>query len=70
MSKENELKKKLTTVAGVTVVESRNTMTAGVRGLALPQDVWFLQNPNHCDHEVMPEPSIHASGYLAFGTFK
>ena len=36
-------KKKLTTNAGAPVVDNQNIMTAGPRGPALLQDVWFLE---------------------------
>jgi len=42
MPRKSEIKKKLTTVAGAPVVDNQNTMTAGPRGPALLQDVWFL----------------------------
>ena len=48
-------KKKLTTNAGAPVADNQNTMTAGKRGLALLQDVWFLEKLGHFDREVIPE---------------
>jgi len=44
-------------------------MTAGPRGPALLQDVWFLEKPAHFDREVIPERRMHAKGSAAFGTF-
>jgi catalase len=35
--------KKLTTAAGAPVVDDQNIQTAGQRGPALLQDVWFLE---------------------------
>jgi len=69
MPKKNELKKKLTTVAGAPVADNQNTMTAGPRGPGLLQDVWFLEKLGHFDREVIPERRMHAKGSGAFGTF-
>jgi catalase len=44
-------------------------MTAGPRGPALLQDVWFLEKPARVDREVIPERSMYASGSGAYGTF-
>jgi catalase len=69
MPKKDEKKKKLTTAAGAPVVDNQNTMTAGSRGPALLQDVWFLEKLGHFDREVIPERRMHAKGSGAFGTF-
>ena len=61
--------KKLTTRNGAPVVDNQNTMTAGPRGPALLQDVWFLEKLAHFDREVIPERRMHAKGSGAFGTF-
>lgn len=44
-------------------------MTAGPRGPALLQDVWFLEKLAHFDREVIPERRMHAKGSAAYGTF-
>ena len=62
-------KKKLTTNAGAPVVDNQNTMTAGPRGPALLQDVWYLEKLGHFDREVIPERRMHAKGSGAYGTF-
>src|SRR4030042_1348871 len=62
-------KPKLTTAAGAPVVDNQNTMTAGPRGPALLQDVWFLEKLGHFDREAIPERRMHAKGSGAFGTF-
>ncbi len=64
-----EKKKKLTTVAGAPVVDNQNIMTAGPRGPALLQDVWYLEKLAHFDREVIPERRMHAKGSGAFGNF-
>lgn len=62
-------KKKLTTNAGAPVVDNQNIMTAGKRGPALLQDVWYLEKLAHFDREVIPERRMHAKGSGAYGTF-
>jgi len=61
--------KKLTTAFGAPVVDNQNIQTAGKRGPALLQDVWFLEKLAHFDREVIPERRMHAKGAGAFGTF-
>jgi len=61
--------KKLTTAAGAPVVDNQNIQTAGPRGPALLQDVWFLEKLAHFDREVIPERRMHAKGAGAHGTF-
>ncbi|MDP2725875.1 MAG: catalase, partial [Syntrophales bacterium] len=61
--------KKLTTRNGAPVVDNQNIMTAGPRGPALLQDVWFLEKLAHFDREVIPERRMHAKGSGAYGAF-
>lgn len=61
--------KKLTTAFGAPVVDNQNVQTAGPRGPALLQDVWFLEKLAHFDREVIPERRMHAKGSGAYGTF-
>jgi len=61
--------KPLTTSAGSPVVDNNNIITAGERGPALLQDVWFLEKMAHFDREVIPERRMHAKGSGAYGTF-
>jgi catalase len=61
--------KKLTTEFGAPVVDNQNIQTAGPRGPALLQDVWFLEKMAHFDREVIPERRMHAKGSGAYGTF-
>jgi catalase len=44
-------------------------MTAGPRGPALLQDIWFLEKLAHFDREVIPERRMHAKGSGAYGNF-
>jgi catalase len=60
--RRKEMKMKLTNRAGAPVVDNQNTMTAGKRGPALLQDVWFLEKLAHFDREVIPERRMHAKG--------
>ena len=69
-NKENiENQKLLTTAAGAPVADNQDSMTAGVRGPMVLQDVWFLEKMAHFDREVIPERRMHAKGSGAFGTF-
>ncbi|WP_263385506.1 catalase [Granulicella arctica] len=61
--------KKLTTAFGAPVVDNNNIQTAGPRGPALLQDIWFLEKLAHFDREVIPERRMHAKGAGAHGTF-
>jgi catalase len=54
---------------GAPVVDNQNTVTAGPRGPALHQDVWFLEKLAHFDREVILERRRHAKGSGAYGTF-
>ena len=60
---------KLTNAVGAPVVDNQNIQTAGPRGPALLQDVWFLEKLAHFDREVIPERRMHAKGSGAYGTF-
>ncbi|KZL16178.1 catalase [Pseudovibrio sp. Ad37] len=60
---------KLTTAFGSPVPDNQNIQTAGPRGPALLQDVWFLEKMAHFDREVIPERRMHAKGSGAYGTF-
>jgi len=60
---------KLFTAAGAPVPDNQNTQTAGPRGPALLQDVWFIEKLAHFDREVIPERRMHAKGSGAHGNF-
>ena len=61
--------KKLTTNVGAPIADNQNIRTAGRRGPALLEDVWYLEKLAHFDREVIPERRMHAKGSGAFGTF-
>lgn len=66
---KNGKKKKLTSINGAPVADNQNIATAGPRGPALLQDVWYLEKLAHFDREVIPERRMHAKGSGAFGHF-
>ncbi len=59
----------MTNRTGAPVVDNQNIMTAGKRGPALLQDVWFLEKLAHFDRELIPERRMHAKGSGAYGVF-
>ena len=61
---------KLTNAFGSPVANNQDILTAGSRGPALLQDVWFLEKMAHFDREVIPERRMHAKGSGAYGTFR
>lgn len=63
-------KNKLTNRTGAPVSDNQNILTAGSRGPALLQDIWFLEKMAHFDREVIPERRMHAKGSGAYGVFK
>src|SRR5712692_7225875 len=67
--REDNMDKKLTTAFGAPVDDNQNIATAGERGPALLQNIWFLEKMAHFDREVIPERRMHAKGSGAFGTF-
>ena len=61
---KNEREREKTTMrTGPAVVDNQDTMTAGPRGPALLQDVWFLEKLTYLDREVIPERRMHAKGW-------
>lgn len=59
---------KLATRNGAPVVDNQNSMTVGLRGAMLLQDVWFLNKMAPFEREVMPERRMHAKGSGAYST--
>lgn len=62
-------KKRLTAENGRPIADNQNVQTAGLRGPATLQNVWYLEKLAHFDREVIPERRMHAKGSGAFGTF-
>jgi catalase len=63
-------KETLTTGFGTPVDDDQNTMTAGVPGPALLQDVHLIEKLSHFDRERIPERVVHAKGAGAYGYFE
>jgi len=59
----------LTTSAGAPIADNQNSMTAGPRGPVLLQDYQLIEKLAHQNRERIPERTVHAKGWGAFGTF-
>ncbi len=60
--------KKLTTSAGIPVIDNQNSITAGANGPLLVQDWQLFEKNAHFNRERIPERVVHAKGSAAFGT--
>jgi catalase len=60
---------RLTTMAGSSVADIQNSLTAGARGPVLMQDWQLIEKLTHQNRERIPERVMHAKGSGAFGTF-
>lgn len=61
--------KTLTTTAGSPVADNQNSVTVGPRGPLLIQDWQLIEKLAHQNRERIPERTVHAKGWGAFGTF-
>src|SRR5438874_1722082 len=61
-------KQVLTTTAGNPIGDNQNAMTAGPRGPLLVQDYQLTEKLAHQNRERIPERTVHAKGWGAFGT--
>jgi len=61
--------KTLTTSAGAPIADNQNAQTAGPRGPVLMQDYQLIEKLAHQNRERIPERTVHAKGWGAFGTF-
>jgi len=59
----------LTNEVGAHVENNRDSLTAGVRGPLLMEDLWLMEKMGHFNREVIPERRMHAKGSGAFGCF-
>ena len=59
---------RLTTTAGAPVADNQNSATAGPRGPVLMQDYQLIEKLAHQNRERIPERTVHAKGWGAFGT--
>ena len=67
---KNMDKKILTTNFGAPVDDDQNSLTAGIPGPVLMQDVHLLEKLAHFDRERIPERVVHAKGAGAYGYFE
>ncbi len=65
---EKSTKTTLTTTAGAPVADNQNSLTAGPRGPVLMQDYQLLEKLAHQNRERIPERTVHAKGWGAYGT--
>lgn len=63
-------KKIMTSNFGVPVKDDQNSLTAGMPGPVLMQDVHLLEKLAHFDRERIPERVVHAKGAGAYGYFE
>ncbi len=63
-------KKMLTNNFGAPVDDDQNSLTAGIPGPVLIQDVHLLEKLSHFDRERIPERVVHAKGAGAYGYFE
>ena len=57
----------LTTTAGAPVADNQNSITAGPRGPLLMEDYQLVEKLAHQNRERIPERTVHAKGWGAFG---
>jgi len=62
--------RKMTTTAGAPIPDNQNSVTAGARGPVLMQDYQLIEKLAHQNRERIPERTVHAKGWGAFGTLK
>ena len=58
----------LTTTAGAPIADNQNSITAGPLGPVLLQDYQLLEKLAHQNRERIPECTVHAKGWGAYGT--
>jgi catalase len=59
----------MTTSAGNPIADNQNSLSAGARGPLLMQDYQLIEKLAHQNRERIPERTVHAKGWGAFGTF-
>jgi catalase len=58
----------LTTTAGAPIADNQSSVTAGPRGPVLLQDYQLIEKLAHQKRERIPERTVHAKGWGAYGT--
>jgi catalase len=61
--------KTLTTTAGNPIADNQNALSAGPLGPLLMQDYQLIEKLAHQNRERIPERTVHAKGWGAYGTF-
>lgn len=61
---------RLTLASGSPKPNKHNSLTVGLKGPQVLQDVAFVEEIAHFDRERIPERVVHAKGAVALGTFK
>ncbi|GEK11459.1 catalase [Pseudoalteromonas peptidolytica F12-50-A1] len=59
----------LTTTAGNPIADNQNSLTAGPQGPLLVEDYQLIEKLAYQNRERIPERTVHAKGWGAFGTF-
>ena len=62
------MKNVLTTTAGNPIADNQNSLSAGARGPLLMQDYQLIEKLAHQNRERIPERTVHAKGWGAYGT--
>ncbi len=62
--------RRLTTTAGAPIADNQNSLTAGPRGPVLMQDYQLMEKLAHQNRERIPERTVHAKGWGAYGTLR
>src|SRR3984957_14014126 len=58
----------LTTTAGNPIADNQNPISGGPRGPVFMQDYQLIEKLAHQNRERIPERTVHAKGWGAFGT--
>jgi catalase len=69
LAKEIPMSQRLTTTAGSPVPDNNNAKTVGQRGPLVMEDYQLIEKLAHQNRERIPERTVHAKGWGAFGTF-
>src|SRR6187455_2235691 len=60
--------KPMTTTGGNPIADNQNSLSAGPRGPLLIQDYQLIEKLAHQNRERIPERTVHAKGWGAYGT--
>jgi catalase len=65
----SEERKRMTTDAGRPVGDNQNSLTVGLRGPVVFEDILLFEKMAHFNRERIPERIVHAKGSGAHGYF-